>query len=596
MTRLSVCLPALLTVTGLAGEALPQRYVWTWDNRMDWVNPGKAVSVMGGGRYTKAPEDFLADYKALVDFLRGQTSFNAIIIWGFLRDAHGGVQASQELCEYARARGIRIIPGVGTSGYEGYYYEGNHRYNITTWLKEHPELRAVNAKGQPHNALCPSQPANIQWLNDGCRWLFSTFQIGGINFEIGDFFVCHCDGCKAARARIPGDIPDYYKDMALSTAPVARLAHELAPDAWLSYATYTGFSPDMARTPPAWVELIPPGIICQWTLTGMVSEAAWPAGLKPPTQTNTGYLHWGNKSTHSVHHFYPAQTQDVCRRAAAAGFVGLATYGEDPDSIFSMKLFYAAWSYFLEHPTRTLNDFAQERLAGWFGGAAEAERLLAIVKPLEEQGPTRGNLAAARGQVTAALAAAATPAARTTWQAFGRFLDGRLAEMAADDRVLAGIEAESALQTGFQVKQGATVALMLPKRRADVLELKVRVHYGTENGLLPVMKLSFNGTPLTPARALDRPAQIATPAHDAYRALASFDTRSGAWRVKYAPDFAFAAERAGKYATPDYRPEFRFRIADLWRDGENRLEVMNLEERFRPSERGVLLVGHVMLE
>jgi len=596
MTRLSVCLPALLTAGTLAAQAVPQRYLWTWDNRMDWVNPGKAVSIMGGGPYTKAPADFLADYKALVDYLHGHTSFNAIIIWGFLRDAHGGVKASQELCEYARARGIRIIPGVGTSGYEGYYYEGNHRYNITTWLREHPELRAVNAKGQPHNALCPTKPANIQWLNDGCRWLFATFQIGGVNFEIGDFFVCYCDDCKAARARIPGDIPDYYKDMALSTAPVARLAHELAPDAWLSYATYTGFSPEMARTPPAWVELIPAEIICQWTLTGMVSDAKWPTGLRPPTQTNMGYLHWGNKSTHSVHHFYPARIQDVCRRAAAADFVGLATYGEDPDSIFSMKLFYAAWSFFLEHPDRGLADFAEQVLAGWFGSAAEAQRLLAVVKPLEEQGLTRDTLSAAKAEVSAALAAAGTPAAKVTWQEFGRFLDDRLAELAADDLVLTGAAAEAALQKGLQVKQGATVTLVLPRRAADVLELRVRVQYSVENGLLPVMKLTFNGVPLTPERALDRPVEIAMPEHEGYRVLTSFEARSGAWRVKYAPDFAFSAARAGKYATPDYRPEFRFRVGDLWGDGANRLEISNREQRFRPSEQGVLVVDRIRFE
>ena len=57
---------------------------------------------------------------------------NGLIIWGFIRDSHGGVAASRELCRYAAERGVRVLPGVGTSGYAGYVFEGNHRYNAHT--------------------------------------------------------------------------------------------------------------------------------------------------------------------------------------------------------------------------------------------------------------------------------------------------------------------------------------------------------------------------------------------------------------------------------------------------------------------------------
>ncbi|HJN14960.1 MAG TPA: hypothetical protein QGH10_05710, partial [Armatimonadota bacterium] len=300
-------------------EGFEQRYLWTWDHRMDWSGetPGR-IQMGGGGKYHKTAEEYVLDYTRLIDFMHEQTTFNAVIIWGFLRDTHGGVEAGRQVCDYANARGIRIIPGVGTSGYEGYYFEGDHKYNTATWLKLHPKLAAVREDGSATNALCPTKPENVKWLNDGCRWLFDTFEIGGINFEIGDFLVCHCDDCVAARTAIPGDAPDYYKDMALSTAPVAALAHELDPDAWLTYATYTGFTPEMAQDPPSWMDLVPAQIICQWTLTGMVGDAAWPTGLKPPTEVNTGYLHWGNKSTASVNGFLVDHIRDVCRRATEA--------------------------------------------------------------------------------------------------------------------------------------------------------------------------------------------------------------------------------------------------------------------------------------
>ena len=69
-----------------------------------------------------------------------------VTIYGFLRDNHGGVEAAQELCRYATERGVRILPGVGINAYGGIYWEGDHKYNLTTWLRQHPELRAVLEK------------------------------------------------------------------------------------------------------------------------------------------------------------------------------------------------------------------------------------------------------------------------------------------------------------------------------------------------------------------------------------------------------------------------------------------------------------------
>lgn len=593
--RLLVAVVLLLSLTAAAlPQALPQRVLWTWDNRMDWVNPGRAVSVMGGGRYTKDPGDYVRDYRALIDYLHDHTAFNGIIIWGFLRDTHGGVAAAQEVCDYAAARGVRVIPGVGTSGYEGYYYEGGHRYNISHWLREHPELRARDRQGKPLNALCPSKPENVRWLEEGCRWLLSTFRIGGINFEIGDFFVCYCDGCRAARAAIPGDAPDYYKDMALSTAPVARLAHELAPDAWLSYATYTGFTPQMAAAPPSWVSLVPPQTACQWTLTAMDGEQGWPAGLRPPTPLNTGYLHWGNKSTHSVNGFFVRRTAEVCRRAATAGFAGLTTYGEDPPSIFSMRLFYDAWSHFLTHPQDTVADYERGSLASWFDSPAEAHRLLEIVVPLEASGLTRATATTAARAVEQARAAAPGEKSRAVWTDFAAFLRTELAAIQQADRlVIAPAEVERLLREGFRVPQESATTLVLPRPAGDTLELTVRVQMAAENGLLPVMVVKVNGTVLGPDRVLDRPAAIRTPYHGGYPSLPAFDPAAGAWRVKYAPAFELEPDRGQKYYTPDYRPLFRFRVGDLWREGDNRLEIANRESRFRPSEQGVLVVGKV---
>ena len=164
---------------------LRYRWLWAWDSRLDWGAPGKASTAVGGP-YLKPADSFLDDGKRCIDFMADH-KFNGLILWGFLRDAHGGVAASQELCRYANRRGVRILPGVGTNcAYGGYYYEGKHPFNMKTWLDEHPELRALDKDGKPRDerdnegrsldSACPSKPANQQWLDRGAKWLFENFR------------------------------------------------------------------------------------------------------------------------------------------------------------------------------------------------------------------------------------------------------------------------------------------------------------------------------------------------------------------------------------------------------------------------------------
>jgi hypothetical protein len=322
--------------------------------------------------------------------------FNGMILWGFLRDVHGGIEAAQELCRYAEQRGIHILPGVGTSGYAGFYYEGNHQYNTDTWLRMHPELRAVDKNGAFYNALCPSNSDNQKWLNDGAQWMLETFRIGGLNLEMGDFLVCYCDECKRARQGIDSDEPDYYKDMAISHSVTLESVYRQFPDAWLSYATYTGFTAEMMQQPPEFLKLIPDYAICQWTLTRMAQ--AWPAGVKPMACHNIGYLHWCNLSTGTQDDFYFKEVRDICRNAAEAGFEGLDTYGELHPERPNVELFFLAWEAFLWDPDMTTDRFVDERLGKLYGGSDPARMLLEIL-PLIRTSAERadpGNLARAR--------------------------------------------------------------------------------------------------------------------------------------------------------------------------------------------------------
>ncbi len=166
--------------------------------------------------YGKPPGGFLADYKRLVDFC-SRNRIAAITIYGFLRDSHGGVEAAQELSRYATERGVRIMPGIAIGAYGGVYWEGDHKYNLATWLKQNPQFAATMEKGVgfqladlsfPLNfprsdytvSACPSAPETIEWMEEAVSWLAETFDIGGINIESGDYGVCGCDRCVARRA------------------------------------------------------------------------------------------------------------------------------------------------------------------------------------------------------------------------------------------------------------------------------------------------------------------------------------------------------------------------------------------------------------
>ncbi len=399
------------------------RWFWTWDHRMDWGGPGKPGSVMGGGgTFAKKPEAFLIDHKRCVDFMADH-KFNGLIIWGFLRDTHGGIEATQELCRYAKHRGVRILPGVGTSGYAGYYFEGDHPFNADAWLKKHPELRSIRKDGKPRNAPCPSKKANQDWLDRGARWLFENFEIGGVNLEMGDFFVCYCDDCKRARATIDSNEPDYYKDMAISHRVTLETMRKLAPEAWLSYATYTGYTAEMMKTPPKFLSMIPDDALCQWTLSSMARN--WPADVKPMARHNVGYLHWCNSSTHTQDDFYLERVRRICRDAAGAGFEGLDTYGELPDTKPNAELFYLAWEGFLWDPDMTVEQFVDRRLARVYGGKQPARTLLKIIPLIRtRRDRTDPDRCGRARELAAAARAASLPVGHERWDRLIACIEG----------------------------------------------------------------------------------------------------------------------------------------------------------------------------
>ncbi|MGD1104742.1 MAG: hypothetical protein ABSA59_22075, partial [Terriglobia bacterium] len=380
------------------------RYFWNWDSRTHWDLSSQRSYLQRGGSpraphsYPGAAESFRADLTPMIDFM-SEHKINALVLFGFVRDEHGGVAASKELCEYAKRRGVKILPGVGVDQYGGFYYQGQNKFNIETWSAQHPELRAMDKAGHYlDHTLCMDKEANRRWFREGIRWLFQTFPIAGVNLEFGEFRVCYCpDSVKAREAVLPqehanmlevtrglskpsGDprAPEFYIDLGRMVSWEAKEIHTFRPGALITYAAYTGFDESLQETPPYFLKTIPPYAIVQWTLTDMVNGNRWPDGLKSPAAQAIGYFHAGNVSARESNAILYPKLARVAAQAYASGLEGVGIYGEVSGARPITELNYLVFSEFTFNPGLTEEEFVKTRLAPYYGGEGPARQLLQI--------------------------------------------------------------------------------------------------------------------------------------------------------------------------------------------------------------------------
>jgi hypothetical protein len=375
------------------------RWFWNWDDRTNWdlldhdnvyVPTSELPRSDSVRAWFKRPAAYLNNMKLVVDYM-SEHKLNGLVLWGFLRDNHGGIPAALELCRYANQRGVKIIPGAGIDRhYGGFYHEGNHEFNLETRAQKFPGLRSLNKDGKPEpRTLCLELPENREWLRQGFRWLYSTFPIGGVNVEFAEHSTCYNPECVAARTKQIGDEPDFSKDLARIMPFVMREIHAVAPDTWASYVTYGGFTRDMASRPPLHVRVAPDYAICQWTLTNMLTDlvpprwrrtagalectpglfpSPWPEGSRPPSRHSIGYLHWNALYTHNQKGFFVDAYREAARKAYRHGFEGLDTYGEESPEFPNIELSYLAFSEFTFNPEMTEAQFLENRVAPLYGG------------------------------------------------------------------------------------------------------------------------------------------------------------------------------------------------------------------------------------
>jgi hypothetical protein len=410
--------PDLLSVSaGTIYEVpgLTYRTFWTWDHSTNWELSQIGQQEIGVfNPYQKPPSGFLSDYKRCVDFC-SRNRIAAIVIYGFLRDPHGGIDAAKELCRYATERGVRILPGIAIGSYGGVYWEGDHKFNLATWLKTNPQHAATLEKGVgfqiadlafPLNfpksdytlSACPSAPETMAWMEEGVAWLTETFDIGGINIEAGDYGVCGCSRCVARRANereaarrkeVHGDYWSH-TDMADNFPRLFRTAKTRKEDLWI----YSEIQWDNLLDPVSLEaqKRLPPGGIYQhtttrtyWTRIKNDLTRAYIEGL--PMQPNVlrcqFACQWNGDERSERYALNARVFSDMAALCSRTGMKGLTVWGEPSPYLASVELSYLAFARFSWTPTLSWDTFLDEDVAPLIGGKDAARAFVTIAEELD---------------------------------------------------------------------------------------------------------------------------------------------------------------------------------------------------------------------
>ncbi|MHB8972960.1 MAG: hypothetical protein ACYC3X_01345 [Pirellulaceae bacterium] len=391
------------------------RLFWTWDHSTEWVlNAAGAQTYGASNLYGRTTEMFIADYARLLRWC-GRHAVDAVVVWGLLRDSHGGIDAAKRLCDVAHAEGVRLLAGVGLNAYGGVYYEGNSPYCLRNHLTDHPELYGLNPAGErmvfnfgvsgpnaSHHA-CPSQKANQEYVGESLRWLFTTLpQLGGVQMETGDTGVCQCPLCRDRRQHPVSGFS--WEDMAMMYPLAVEAIRSVAPTSWIICETYS--HPEPVKNPdqapgfgegfPPWADAclsqFPADVLVQWvcdnfiapkpkrdwTAAGRVSRARFRHVMRAHMST-----YWGRYRGELAVDWI----SDMVQRSVAAGFDALSIFGEVSPFHTGAELNYLALAHYgsVANPAADLDVFLREVAGPLLGNEASAYEYLQCARLLDER-------------------------------------------------------------------------------------------------------------------------------------------------------------------------------------------------------------------
>jgi hypothetical protein len=389
--------------------------------------------------YGRSNEAFLKDYTALLKWC-GHHNIDAVVVWGLLRDCHGGLESAKRLCDVALKENVRLLCGVGLNAYGGVYYEGDSPYNLERHLQKHPDLYAVDASGNSTNFsidaegrrvsinnsstpgprgfyhACPSRQENQDFAAESLAWLFMNLPLGGVQMETGDTGVCECKLCRDRRKHPVGSFS--WEDMALMYPLATDAIRSVSPDAWVVCETYShpqpykgpdavpGFGDGKAAWADDALEKFPRGVFVQWvadryirqepardwTAEGHVSGADLRHVMRAHFGTDWG---WGGSRGEVAVDWISKMVQ----KSAASGFDAISLFGEVSPFHAGAELNYLALTDFgsADNPGADQDAFIQRIAAPLLGGVDHARDFVRLAGLIDSRFPDN------RLQIPAAL-------------------------------------------------------------------------------------------------------------------------------------------------------------------------------------------------
>ncbi len=417
------------------------RLLWTWDHCTQWTAARAGVHDWGASNeFSGTAEDFLREYSLLLRWC-GRHGIDGVVVWGLLRDGHGGVGAAKRLCEVADEAGVKLLAGIGLNAYGGVYYEGASEWSLNNHLDKHPELYAVRPDGQRHilqmpgNApqpfrhACPSRPENMDYCVEGLRWLMETVPLAGIQVESGDTYVCECPLCRERRRHPVSALS--WEDMALLYKPAAEAVWSVKADATVVLETYShpepvtgGEAPGFSGGSPPWaaecIEQFPRKAYVQWVaddFTAPRNPVPWTARAPEGFAGNIMRAHyatwWRGRGDEVAVDWLALMVQ----LSLASGFDGLSIFGDKSPFRAGCELNYLALADYGSpaNPEADLQSFLTRVAGPLLGGAELAAEYLRLARLIAVPEELEGASAQAR-QYAAQLAG--RPADRWTWLAW----------------------------------------------------------------------------------------------------------------------------------------------------------------------------------
>jgi hypothetical protein len=392
------------------GDSTPSiktRMFWTWDHSTEWALNRPGAQTMGAmNPYFRSADVFVEDYTRLLEW-SGKHHIDAVVVWGLLRDSHGGVEAAKKLCDVAAKNGVRLLAGVGLCAYGGVYYEGGSRQSMRVHLQQHPELRASAAGGRPILAnmmACPSRQENRDYIAESLLWLFKTLpSLGGVQMETGDTGTCLCKLCKERRKYPAGSLS--WEDMALMYPIATDAIRSVKRDALIVCETYT--NPEPHRNPkiqggfgegkPPWgdecIATFPKDVYVQWVCDEYVkpkARLAWTEAGRVATagRRNIMRAHFGTYWTGRRGELAVDWIADMVQKSMQANCDAVSLFGEVSPFHAGAELNYLALETYgsSANPKADLTIFLQDTAAPLLGGKDAADTFFRCARSIAQPG------------------------------------------------------------------------------------------------------------------------------------------------------------------------------------------------------------------